>query len=131
MLKMWGRIGWCWVLLHLTVLSAEDLYSGFVSVCLIGTLGVSGTVSALLAGRTINALPGLGLLAIGYLSGERIGYGDGFLVLSLGTWMSMPELLGMVGTGILYAAGAAFLMRRKEMPLIPFLTAAYVLRGWN
>ena len=122
---------WCWVLAHLAVLSAEDIRRGTVSLYVTGSLGAAGMIVSAASGRIPAVLPGLLLLAAGYLSGERIGMGDGFLILALGSWMETPEILEVLGTGCMLAACGALGTGRKEIPLVPFLTAAYVLRGWR
>ena len=75
-------------------------------------------------------LPGCLILLTGFFSRERIGYGDGWLMLALGMWMNTAELLrlfsGGVMLGFLYSLGC----RKRDIPLVPFLTAAYVMEKW-
>lgn len=44
-------------------------------------------LTALWNGREMVWFPGLFLLVVGKLSGERIGLGDGWLLLALGMWL--------------------------------------------
>lgn len=111
-------------------LSVEDMKGGQLSLSVILELGCSGILPVLCKGHVPQWGPGLFVLAAGYISREQIGYGDGWLLLALGMWMTFPELLFMLflgmGLGILY--GLCF--RQKELPLVPFLTAAYVIGEW-
>lgn len=128
---MWEQIKWCWVCIHLFLLAAEDAETGFLSMHVIGSLGISGAIAAGMPVRPTAWLPGMALLVIGYLSDERIGYGDGYLALALGFWMNVRELAEMLGGGILAAVCVSAVTGKKELPLTPFLAAVYVLRGWN
>lgn len=124
--KMTGRM---WVLGHLLYLSAEDIREQQISLMLLLELGGTGLLYALSSGHIPQLLPGFALLYLGFVSREQIGYGDGWLMLVLGMWLDLENLLWMIlfgmGFGVLYA----FLFRKKELPLVPFLTAAYLMGG--
>jgi len=119
-----------WVLIHLLYLTAEDLKEQRISMMVILELCGSGMLCAVQAGRAPSLLPGCLILLTGFFSRERIGYGDGWLMLALGMWMNTAELLrlfsGGVMLGFLYSLGC----RKREIPLVPFLTAAYVMEKW-
>ncbi|MCD8249012.1 MAG: prepilin peptidase, partial [Lachnospiraceae bacterium] len=66
---------------------------------------------------------------VGYLSGERIGYGDGWLTLALGMWLSAERLLLMLVLGFLLCALAGLGTGERELPFVPFLTVAYFITG--
>lgn len=119
-----------WILLHLLYLSAEDIRERQVSLTVILELGCSGIVYAAAAGHVPQPLPGLFLLLFGFLSREQIGYGDGWLMLSLGMWLSLEALLWILFLGIGYGVLYALLFGARELPLIPFLAAAYMTGGW-
>jgi leader peptidase (prepilin peptidase)/N-methyltransferase len=119
-----------WVLGHLLWLSAEDLKSRQLSMVPILILGVTGVVRLLLMREMAAWLPGTILLAIGYTTKESIGYGDGWLLLALGMWISGEKLMYMLGIGMFGAAGYALYKGEQEVPLVPFLTAAYLVEGW-
>ena len=130
MLKVWRELSWWWVLVCLTVLAIEDIRTGWLSMSVAGALGITGLMGAPASGRCPALLPGLVLLGIGFFTGERIGYGDGYLMLALGAWLGIHELLWVLGTGLMLASCIAVLTHRKELPLVPFLTAAYILERW-
>lgn len=119
-----------WVLLHLLILSAEDVKERQLSMAVIWELGAAGIGYAAVTGQMPVWIPGLSLLIFSYLSKEQIGYGDGWLVLALGMWMKLQQLLNMLWLGLLLSAASAVLFRKKELPLVPFLTAAYVIGEW-
>lgn len=119
-----------WIMGHLLFLSVEDIRDRQLSVIVILEFGCTGIVHALSRGHVPQ--PGLGilLLCFAFMSREQIGYGDGWLILALGMWMTAPELLQILflgmGCGILY--GLCF--GKRELPLVPFLTVAYVIGEW-
>lgn len=121
-----------WVLIHLTVLAVEDYLEGLLFLPVIAELGIVGAVRCVLSGTGPELLPGLLTLAFGKLSKEQIGYGDGWLLLALGFWLESQRLYQTVFLGILLCCVGAFLSRKKELPFVPFLTAAYLLiGGWR
>lgn len=119
-----------WILGHLCFLSAEDIREHQVSLWVIGELGITGLLRSMAAGQPPHLFLGLLLLAAGFAGKEQIGYGDGWLFLALGMWLSAPELLLLffLGTGAGALYGCWF--RVREVPLIPFLTAAYLTGVW-
>lgn len=119
-----------WVLLHLLVLSAEDIKERQLSMAVIWELGVTGLGYAVLTGRIPELIPGLFLLIFSYFSKEQIGYGDSWLILVLGMWMRLRELLNLFCLGLFLGVVWAVFFRKKEQPLVPFLTAAYVIGEW-
>lgn len=82
----------------------------------------------------LGAALGAGLLLLGFLTGEKIGYGDGALVLVCGIFLGFTANLQLLCTSlILLGAAALFLVtvkrkgRRYQIPFIPFLLAGYLL----
>lgn len=71
-------------------------------------------------------------LGMAYVTGEKIGYGDGLLIgvlgLYLGIW-KLVEVLSIAWLGLLLAAGFYLVWkgwsRRADLPLSPFLTAGF------
>ena len=122
-------IGRLWLLCHLLYLSAEDMREHQVSMGVILELGGSGLLYVLAAGRTPRLLPGACLLLLGVCTQEQIGCGDGWLMLALGRWLGSAELGWLLGLGRGCGSRYGLLTRRKEIPLVPFLTAAYMIGG--
>lgn len=120
-----------WILGHLLWLSVEDIREGQISMALVAELGVSGLIHALSMGSAVAWLPGVLLLGVGHISREGIGYGDGWLLLALGTWMPFRELLRLLGLGFLLCVIYGAVAGKKEIPFVPFLTVVYVTGGWT
>ena len=111
-----------WVFLHLLILSWEDMKDQMLSFWLLLELLLTGLLTALWNGREIVWFPGLFLLVVGKLSGERIGLGDGWLLLALGMWLPYGMLMEILFLGLLAGAGYGILSGKKEIPLVPFFT---------
>lgn len=116
-----------WVLCHLLYLAAEDIREQRISMTVILELGLTGMLHAAATGDMPSILPGCLVLLIGYLSREGIGYGDGWLMLALGMWTDTGELLRLFFGGVILGFLYAFCLRKREIPLVPFLTAAYII----
>ncbi|MCD8198437.1 MAG: A24 family peptidase [Lachnospiraceae bacterium] len=118
-----------WVGAHLLLLSVEDLRSKEVPMLPVVELALVGLLYAAVTGARISPLPGALLLCAGYLSGERIGYGDGWLTFALGMWLPSERLILMLVIGCFLCAVAGLGMGKRELPFVPFLTAAYFVTG--
>lgn len=116
-----------WICLCLLRLSVEDFLEGQISMAVIFVLGVTGGCYALYNGQEISPGPGILLLLFGYLTDEQIGYGDGWLVLALGMWISSVKLLEVLLEGLALSVIWAVCRRKREVPLVPFLTVSYVI----
>ena len=117
------------MLAHLLYLSAEDLREQQISILVVLELFGSGLLYGWAKGYSWQPFPGLLLLLFGYISQEQIGYGDGWLILALGMWLDLSELLWMLLIGMGLGGLSAFLLHKKELPLVPFLTVAYMIGG--
>ena len=80
-------------------------------------------------------IPGMILLASGYWTGGKVGYGDGLVILSLGIWTGLEEtflllvgglLLCSVFCGIGLAAGK--LKKEDPVPFLPCLLVCFIGR---
>lgn len=81
------------------------------------------------------AVAGVGLLFLGIsgLTGGRLGMGDGFMILALGTMLSMEKLLTVLMLGMMACACYAGILllafrknRNTRIPFVPFLLAGYI-----
>ena len=122
--------GGLWILLHLLYLSVEDIRERQVSLFVIAELGGTGMIYALSVGYVPQPLPGILILLLGRFSNEQIGYGDGWLLLALGMWLPLKTLLWILFLGIGLGTLYALVFRVRELPLVPFLAAAYAAGGW-
>ena len=71
MLKVWRELSWWWVLACLIVLAMEDIRDGWLSMPVIGILGITGIAGVLLLGRRPSLLPGLIILGAGFFFGRE------------------------------------------------------------
>lgn len=118
-----------WVAGHLLFLSAEDIREGRISMIPVLELGLTGLFRIVYMKGSAQWIPGILILCLGYVSKEKIGYGDGWLLLALGMWLDLYELLLMLELGIVCCIIYAAVSGKKELPFVPFLTAAYLLKG--
>ncbi len=115
-------------------ISIEDMRKREISTLSLLLLGGLGVFLSLLGGEwkdisvLCRFLPGLIFLGLGKISRESIGYGDGFVILCLGSYLTVTQLLGACMTAVTLAGVAAlFLMillhrgRRTQIPFVPFL----------
>lgn len=93
---------------------------------IIFALGVTGGGYALYTGRWISPWLGILLLAFGYFTDEQIGYGDGWLILALGMWISSVRLLEVFLESLALSVIWAVFRKKKEIPLVPFLAVSYL-----
>ncbi len=78
-------------------------------------------------------IPGLFFLLFAFLSREKVGYGDGILLLAIGGYFHGEELLTLCMTAV-FAAGIAGLVlcvffhkgKDYEIPFVPFLFFGYL-----
>lgn len=79
-------------------------------------------------------LPGAVTLLLAWLTRENIGYGDGLVVLCLGCYLSVWEILDLCMAALMMSGFVALFLllvkkknRKTEIPFIPFLQAGYGL----
>lgn len=118
----------------------QDWRKKKVSAGLLAGAGIAGllcygyfrqiTAKDMFLGAAIGAV----LLLLGFVTGEKIGYGDGALVLVCGIFLGFTANLQLFCIAlVLVEAAALFLIvikrkgRRYQIPFIPFLLAGYLL----
>ena len=103
-----------------------------------GMAGIFYSLIQMITGRVIweerfrAYLPGLLILVIAKITGEKIGYGDGWVVLILGSFLGLFEIYVMLQFAFILAAvvSVGLLCTKKagreyRIPFLPFLWAAY------
>lgn len=95
---------------------------------------VRQSILSVLTASIFSVLPGLGLLLLSQLTEEKVGEGDGILLLLLGLLEGAQKVLSVFCVGLflqaLLAAGlllAKKVKRQTAIPFAPFLLAARVL----
>lgn len=125
---------------YLIILSVQDVRNKNVSLrlLLIGLLvsilyQLIWSESSLLL-CAAGAAVGVGFIGISKVTKEGIGYGDSILILTLGIYMGLWEVIYLLIISFLLSA--VFSMgvltvchynRKKSIPFIPFLTVGYIL----
>lgn len=78
-------------------------------------------------------IPGALFLILSYISRERVGYGDGFLLLSLGSWLGVWDTFLMLTGALILCSGCCIVLlltkkagRKDEVPFIPFMLISFV-----
>lgn len=129
------------ILLAILGISAyQDWRKKKVSLYLILTAGIAGLLCHLCAGQTtvtdilLGAVLGAVLLFCSFISGEKIGYGDGAMVMVCGIFLGFATNLELLCIAlILLELAALFLIvvkrkgRRYQIPFIPFLLLGYLV----
>ena len=124
----------------LVCLSVEDVRKRKIPLVILTVGGCMAFLYQLMWGTEdiweIAAGVGIGacFLMVGWLTGEKIGYGDGIVIMVLGIYLGIWKLLEMLAgaffllavAGMICLAGKRF-SRKQTLPFCPFLTAGYVI----
>lgn len=88
--------------------------------------GAMGDTSLMAA--ALSLLPGAGFFLLSFLTGEKVGYGDGWTLLMIGLFLGAYRcflilLVGLTAESIVAAALLAIgkIKRDREIPFLPFL----------
>ena len=99
---------------------------------------ITEELNILLALTTV--LPGLVFLAISKITDESMGYGDGIVVLIMGTYIGIQKLVSSLMIALLCAAVWSIILivfkgkkKQAEFPFVPFVLLGYLggLLIWN
>lgn len=123
--------------LLMIILSVLDIKRKAVPAILVIIYLVIGIFFEILWGRWtdmfLTSLPGLLMIVLSFLSGEKIGYGDGITTCALGIWVGIGTtivtlVVGMLSIGLV--ASSWIIIRKvrrlkvdgsERIPFIPFL----------
>lgn len=88
-----------------------------------GIMGEEGVTEALLS-----LIPGMGFLLLSFLTREKVGYGDGWVLLMIGLFSGFSQCFLILLIGLLLESMVAIVLlllkkvkRDKEIPFSPFL----------
>ncbi len=102
------------------------VWLGMLTAVCLQLYGGMGEAEVLAA--AISLIPGLGFFLLSFLSGEKVGYGDGWALLMIGLFLGAYRcfLTLLVGLLVESAVAVVLLMLRKikrdrEIPFVPFL----------
>ena len=100
----------------------------------IGGLCVSVATERALGDIGMALMPGALSLFISWATREAIGYGDGFLLCAMGTYLNVEVVIGILMLASLLAGGIGLFLlvvgkkrRKDELPFVPFLLCASVI----
>ena len=130
----------CILTFGLAGLSWEDMRKQQLHGWAILLLGISGMTISLLGGCWKNPvwflglLPGIFMLILAWSTRESIGYGDGLVILGMGCFYALGEIMGIVMIAITIAGITALGLlvfghknRKSEFPFVPFLLGAHLV----
>lgn len=95
----------------------------FRAVLLYPERGGSGTVLSVF----LSLLPGALLLLLARLTEEKVGYGDGIMLLMLGCWTGAAAAAVSFLLALFYAAIVGAVSGKKEVPFVPYLAAGFLI----
>lgn len=81
-----------------------------------------------LLSAVLSLTPGLGFFLLSFLTGEKVGYGDGWVLLMIGLFMGIYRCFLILLIGLLVESAVAVVLlslrkiqRDREIPFSPFL----------
>lgn len=116
-----------------------DLKERKVSLWVIGIYGVIGFFLRLWDGDAmlsivLSLIPGIICAGIAWLSREKVGYGDGILLIAMGFYLPINNVLRMCMIAILASGIVALVLfvifhKKKDyqLPFVPFLFLSYFI----
>lgn len=81
-----------------------------------------------LSSTALSLMPGVVFLLLGFVTREKVGYGDGWVLLMIGLFLDLPRCFLILLAGLLIESTVALVLlvfrkirRDKEIPFCPFL----------
>lgn len=118
----------------LGVHAVMDVQKKRVNLLLMGICLAAGVIWQVFGQKTdvgeilLSCLPGALLLAMAYLTEQKIGYGDGWIVVTAGVWTGTWDVFLILTGGMLVCAVCSGVLlalkkvrREDSLPFIPFL----------
>jgi prepilin signal peptidase PulO-like enzyme (type II secretory pathway) len=126
------------IMLVLVIASIEDVRTKEIPAWEIAACGAISIAACVLnvsrgkgdaLGIFMSLLPGAGILFIALMSGQKVGFGDGFLLLAagpaLGPWTSALGLVTALFAGCVFSGILVVIRKAKSstrIPFVPFMT---------
>lgn len=102
------------------------VWLGILTAICLRTAGMMGEVD--LPAAALSLLPGAVFFLIGFITKEKVGYGDGWVLLMIGLFLDFSRCFFILLTGLLIESAVALILlafrkikRDKEIPFCPFL----------
>ena len=122
------------------VICVFDIKRKKIPVYMLIILAAAGIISNFTVGefdiekRIIAMLPGMILLIVSMITKQQIGYGDGMIILIMGLYIDIDDILSIVLSSFLLSSIAAIILmtvfkkkKNFEMAFSPFLLIGYGL----
>ena len=128
------------LIIILGVICVFDIKRKKIPVYMLIILAADGIISNFTVGefdiekRIIAMLPGMILLIVSMITKQQIGYGDGMIILIMGLYIDIDDILSIVLSSFLLSSIAAIILmtvfkkkKNFEMAFSPFLLIGYGL----
>lgn len=128
------------LIIILGVICVFDIKRKKIPVYMLIILAAAGIISNFTVGefdiekRIIAMLPGTILLIVSMITKQQIGYGDGMIILIMGLYIDIDDILSIVLSSFLLSSIAAIILmtvfkkkKNFEMAFSPFLLIGYGL----
>lgn len=128
------------LIIILGVICVFDIKRKKIPVYMLIILAAAGIISNFTVGefdiekRIIDMLPGMILLIVSMITKQQIGYGDGMIILIMGLYIDIDDILSIVLSSFLLSSIAAIILmtvfkkkKNFEMAFSPFLLIGYGL----
>ena len=136
---MYKIVHMCLIII-LGVICVFDIKRKKIPVYMLIVLAAAGIISNFTVGefdiekRIIAMLPGMILLIVSMITKQQIGYGDGMIILIMGLYIDIDDILSIVLSSFLLSSIAAIILmtvfkkkKNFEMAFSPFLLIGYGL----
>lgn len=128
-------------LISLFAMALQDLKYKKISCIVLYAYLFTGAVNAYFTRHPVNivisAMPGIVLLILGLVTNEKIGYGDGLVVLGLGFWLGLFPTLFILFVGTILSSVVSLIYMinlkrkglsvKKMIPFVPFILIGMVV----
>ena len=128
------------LIIILGVICVFDIKRKKIPIYMLIILAAAGIISNFTVGefdiekRIIAMLPGMILLIVSMITKQQIGYGDGMIILIMGLYIDIDDILSIVLSSFLLSSIAAIILmtvfkkkKNFEMAFSPFLLIGYGL----
>ena len=128
------------LMVGLGFLALEDIKTHKIRSMSIIVFALVGAILSFLNGNwfdwrlILGFIPGIIVLFLGLLTKETIGYGDGLVVLALGCYLNIFEIIGLSMLALTLAGLAAVFLivvyhkgKKELLPFVPFLFVAHLI----
>ena len=128
------------LIIILGVICVFDIKRKKIPVYMLIVLAAAGIISNFTVGefdiekRIIAMLPGMILLIVSMITKQQIGYGDGMIILIMGLYIDIDDILSIVLSSFLLSSIAAIILmtvfkkkKNFEMAFSPFLLIGFGL----